>query len=91
MIYKMAESAVSQAPPDVSAEDFLQELIYKSDFALITQFYRLFWQADDNTLKLIGDEHKRFQGMMREDIKKKATCSGGYRQTRFAVGSSFAR
>lgn len=72
MIYKMAESAVSQAPPDVSAEDFLQELIYKSDFALITQFYRLFWQADDNTLKLIGDEHKRFQGMMREDIKKKA-------------------
>lgn len=74
MIYKMAESAVSHAPLDVKMEDFLQELTYKSDFALITQFFRLFWQADDNALRLIGDEHKRLQRIMRDDLKKKSAA-----------------
>ena len=72
LIYDKAESAAPHAPADVEIKDFLQELIYKSDFALITQFYRLFWQADDETLGAIGAEHERLWRLMEDRTQAKA-------------------
>ncbi len=74
LIYGRALETVSEMPLDVDAEAFLRELVYKADFALITQFYRLFWQADSKTLNLIGAEHKRLQSMMNDATRQKAAA-----------------
>ena len=41
-------------------EDYQQELFYKGEYVLLSQFYRLLWQADDETLRVIERGHEAF-------------------------------
>ncbi|MEI6579410.1 MAG: glycosyltransferase family A protein [Eubacteriales bacterium] len=57
-IYTAAVKALETAPPQINREDYLQEIILKTDRILIAQFYRLFWRADQDCLNYIGEQHE---------------------------------
>lgn len=69
-IYEAAQTALKTAPESVDREDYLQEIILKTDRILITNFYRLFWQADDACLSYIGEQHRRLCSGMSEKTAK---------------------
>ncbi len=70
-IYACAEDALKTVRTGIDAHSYMQEIIFKADYALIAQFYRLFWQADDSTLLLIGREHERLQSLMDDEVRKR--------------------
>ena len=41
-------------------EAYEQEIFYKGEYVLLSQFYRLLWQADDETLRVIERGHLAF-------------------------------
>ncbi len=63
-IYEAAQTALKTAPESVDREDYLQEVVLKTDRILIANFYRLFWRTDDACLKYIGEQHERLCSMM---------------------------
>ena len=66
MIYQGALKAVENAPPEVNKEEYLQEVIYKTAYILISQFYRLCWQGDDECMAYCAEEFARLKTMMTE-------------------------
>ncbi len=70
-VYDIIEETVKTALPPEEGEDYLQEITYKTDFTLITQFYRLLWSADNATLKYLEREHNRLYARMNEKSKQK--------------------
>jgi len=70
-VYDIIEETVKTALPEEEAEDYLQEIIFKTDFTLITQFYRLLWSADNATLKYLEREHNRLYARMNEKFRQK--------------------
>lgn len=70
-VYDIIKEAVKTALPESEAEDYLQEIIYKTDFTLITQFYRLLWSADNATLSYLEREHNRLYAVMNDKSKIK--------------------
>ena len=47
-------------PDDPQREGYMQEILYKGEYVLLSQFYRLLWQTDDATLAAIREGHLRF-------------------------------
>ncbi len=65
-IRKAAERALEG---DARRDDYIQEILYKGDYVLLSQFYRLLWQTDDAMLAAIGRGHEDFQRDMTEQTK----------------------
>ena len=51
---------------DARRDGYIQEILYKGDYVLLSQFYRLLWQTDDAMLRLIEQGHADFQRDMTE-------------------------
>ena len=66
VIYDKALEALENAPEDVDKEDYMQEVIYKTAYILITQFYRLCWKGDDECMAYCAEEFNRLKSLMTE-------------------------
>ncbi|MBR5618419.1 MAG: glycosyltransferase family 2 protein [Clostridia bacterium] len=63
-------TAAEHALADDSGRDgYIQEILYKGDYVLLSQFYRLLWQADDAMLRRIEQGHADFQRDMTDGTK----------------------
>ena len=63
-------TAAEHALADDSRRDgYIQEILYKGDYVLLSQFYRLFWQTDDAMLRRIEQGHADFQRDMTDGTK----------------------
>ena len=54
---------------DARRDGYIQEILYKGDYVLLSQFYRLLWQTDDAMLRAIAHGHADFQRDMTEQTK----------------------
>lgn len=52
-------------------EDYLQEILYKNAFVLLSQFYRLMWHGDDECVEYCAQEFKRLSSLMSEKTLSK--------------------
>jgi len=68
-IYNAAAKALETAPPQVDSEDYLQEVLLKTDRILSAQFYRLFWKADQACISYIREQHEILVSKMSEKTK----------------------
>ncbi len=66
IVYKAAEEVTG-------SEEYLQEIIYKNYAALITEFYRMLWKADNKTVNEIGAYCKELRDRMNKETLKR--CS----------------
>lgn len=66
VIYDKALEALETAPEDVDKEDYMQEVIYKTAYILISQFYRLCWKGDDECMEYCAQEFNRLKSLMTE-------------------------
>lgn len=66
MIYEGALRAVESAPDTFDKEEYIQEVIYKTAYILLSQFYRLCWRSDDGCMSYCADEFNRLRGLMTE-------------------------
>ncbi len=64
IVYKSAEKATD-------SEEYLQEILYKTYSALINEFYRILWRADNETVKLIGKKCEELKARMTAETLKK--------------------
>ena len=64
-IRKAADRALP--PDDPKRSGYMQEILYKGDYVLLSQFYRLLWQTDGETLSAIEQGHRRFLQDMTDD------------------------
>lgn len=64
IVYKAAEKVTD-------SEDYQQEILYKTYFALINEFYRILWRADNETLKFIGESCRELKARMTAQTLKK--------------------
>ena len=64
MIYECAQKAASASDADFDKEEYLQEIIYKDAFVLLSQFYRLMWHGDDECVTYCAEEFKRLRSLM---------------------------
>ena len=63
-------SAAERALADDARRDgYVQEILYKGDYVLLSQFYRLLWQTDDAMLARIERGHADFQRDMTNETK----------------------
>ncbi len=65
-IYEHAVVGLEKAPDTVDKEDYLQEVIYKTAYILLSQFYRLVWSGDEECFNYAAKEFVRLKGMMTE-------------------------
>ncbi len=68
IVYKSAEMVTD-------SEEYLQEIIYKTYFALINEFYRILWRADNETLKLMGKSCSELKTRMTAETLKKCSAA----------------
>lgn len=66
VIYDRALEALENAPEEVDREDYIQEVIYKTAYILISQFYRLCWRGDDECMSYCAEEFNRLKSLMTE-------------------------
>ncbi len=64
VIYDKALEALENAPAEVDREDYIQEVIYKTAYILISQFYRLCWKGDDECMAYCAGEFNRLRSLM---------------------------
>ncbi|MGN0469226.1 MAG: glycosyltransferase family 2 protein [Acutalibacteraceae bacterium] len=64
MIYRDAKKAVSESDKDFDKEEYLQEVIYKDAYVLLSQFYRLMWHGDDECVRYCAEEFLRLSALM---------------------------
>lgn len=64
LIYEKALHAVQNAPDGFNREEYLQEVIYKHAFVLLSQFYRLMWHGDDGCVTACAKEFLRLKKLM---------------------------
>lgn len=67
VIYDGALKALETAPDTVDKEDYIQEVIYKTAYILISQFYRLCWHSDDACMTYCAEEFNRLRSLMTEE------------------------
>ena len=67
VIYDRALEALENAPAEVDREDYIQEVIYKTAYILISQFYRLCWRGDDECMAYCAEEFNRLRGLMTKE------------------------
>ena len=69
-VYRCAENSFEDFPE--KKDDYLQETICKTYFALINEFYRLLWVAeDDEALAYIGERCDYLTAKMNDETKRK--------------------
>lgn len=74
-IFDAAKAALQQASlPEVQKQAYLQEVLYKTHFNLISLFYRRLWRADAETLQEIGTQHTRLLQAMTQETRQKAAA-----------------
>lgn len=66
MVYEEAVKALETAGENVDREEYLQEIIYKTAYILIMQFYRRMWRGDDECARYCAEEFKRLRSLMTE-------------------------
>lgn len=54
---------------DARRDGYIQEILYKGDYVLLSQFYRLLWKTDDAMLRAIERGHADFQRDMTDETK----------------------
>lgn len=64
--YDSAYESAKDAP-----EDYRSELIYKSSFSLVNEFYRLLWFGDNEALALMGKRYRQLVSMMDDTALRK--------------------
>lgn len=64
IVYKAAENVTDDG-------DYLQEILFKTYFSLINEFYRILWRADNETLKFIGESCRELKARMTAQTLKK--------------------
>lgn len=67
VIYDGALKALETAPDTVDKEDYIQEVIYKTAYILISQFYRLCWHSDNACMTYCAEEFNRLRSLMTEE------------------------
>lgn len=67
MIYDAAAQALQTPPAGVNRDAYLDEVLYKTAYVLIAQFYRLFWRADDDCIAFISQSMRRLRERMSEE------------------------
>ncbi len=69
-VYSVAEKSFEDAPD--KKQDYLQEILFKDYLALMNEFYRLLWKAeDDEALALIGNRCESLTARMSDSTKAK--------------------
>ena len=58
---------------DPRKDAYIQEILYKGDYVLLSQFYRLLWQTDDAMLRVIRKGHEAFTRDMTEETAGRVT------------------
>ena len=66
VIYEGALKALENAPDSVDKEEYIQEVIYKTAYILLSQFYRRCWQSDDECMLYCAQEFERLKSLMTE-------------------------
>ena len=64
MIYEAALKFVEESTEDFDKERYIQEVIYKESYVLLSQFYRLMWHGDDECVKYCAEDFKRLRSLM---------------------------
>ncbi len=64
IVYKAAENVTDDG-------DYLQEILFKTYFSLINEFYRILWRADNETLRFIGESCRELKARMTAQTLKK--------------------
>mgnify|MGYP000914862092 CR=1 FL=1 len=72
-VYRAAEKALEDAAAEELREEYLQEILYKTDHILLSQFYRALWQADSETIAFLEEKHKDLYGRMGGAARDKMT------------------
>ncbi len=69
-VYSVAEKSFEDAPD--KKQDYLQEILFKDYLALMNEFYRMLWKAeDDEALMLIGKRCESLTARMSDATKAK--------------------
>ncbi len=69
-VYYVAENSFEDAPD--KKEDYLQEILFKDYLALMNEFYRMLWKAeDDEAIALIGKRCESLTARMTDATKAK--------------------
>lgn len=66
MIYEAAAQLLRQPRPGVDREAYLEEILYKTAYVLIAQFYRLFWKAEEDCIAYIAQSLQGLRERMGE-------------------------
>ncbi len=74
MIYEAAAEALRQPHAGVDREAYLQEILYKTAYVLIAQFYRLFWKAEEDCIAYIAQSLRMLRERMGEE-RFQALCA----------------
>lgn len=70
MVYEVASSSFEDAPDQ--KDEYLQEILFKDYLALMNEFYRLLWKAEDeDSLRLIGERCESLVSRMTQQTKAK--------------------
>ncbi len=64
LIYEEAKKAVEESTADFDKEEYIQEVIYKKAYVLLSQFYRLMWHGDDECVTFCAEEFARLRTLM---------------------------
>mgnify|MGYP000872434154 FL=1 len=67
MIYDAAAEALKLPTQGVDREAYLDEVLYKTAYVLIAQFYRLFWRADEACITYIAQSLRKLREQMSAD------------------------
>jgi len=69
-VYSVAENSFEDAPDQKAA--YLQEVLCKDHLALMNEFYRPMWRAEDeDTLALVGERYANITSRMTKETKAK--------------------
>ena len=66
MIYKNALKYVENTKDEFDKDEYIQEVIYKDAYVLLSQFYRLMWHGDEEVASYCAEEFERLRSLMTE-------------------------
>lgn len=85
-IHAAASRALEGSP---AWEAYEQEIFYKGEYVLLSQFYRLLWQTDDEMLRVIEQGHLRFlAGMTQATAARVRRLNADLRQLYFDLDTA---
>ncbi len=71
LILEKAKSSLRDFGEKVDSKAYLQEVIYKTAFVLISQFYRLMWHGDEGCTEYCAKEFERLRLLMTKETFEK--------------------